>query len=295
MTGEIERVGDPLGKIGRERADRRQCAHRSCSGRRLLRPFLPVESDEACGFRVVVFQHPYAAPIGIQPIEKPCEQYGACAVDAIEMRQVHIDGAAPLEIGLNVRHGKCHCWRMTMQRIAPWILVLGILPVSGDALGGMQNSDGSRARPANAAPLVPVRLNVDGDFRIGPPYVADPAFTAKSDVPQGRVIRFTMNSAESKLFPTAPAGRPGGPGRGRGEPAAGPVEPPPHQTFQRQVAVYVPPGYVPTTPAPFIVVQDERWFVPEDAPAGADGKPRTDLPFMPSPTRPWPSAGATWT
>src|SRR4029434_8762672 len=28
------------------------------------------------------------------------------------MRQVHIDGAAPLEIGLNVRHGPCHCWRM---------------------------------------------------------------------------------------------------------------------------------------------------------------------------------------
>src|SRR5678816_1212070 len=133
---------------------------------------------------------------------------------------------------------------MAMQKIAPWILALGILPVSAGALGRMQSSDGSPARPTNAAPLVPVRLNADGNFRIGPPYVADPAFTAKSDVPNGRVIRFTMNSAESKLFPTAPAGRPGGPGRGRGEPAAGPVEPPQHQTFQRQVAVYVPPGYL---------------------------------------------------
>ena len=70
----------------------------------------------------------------------------------------------------------------------------------------MQSSDGSPARPTNAAPLVPVRLNADGNFRIAPPYVADPAFTAKPDVPKGRVIRFTMNSAESKLFPTAPAG-----------------------------------------------------------------------------------------
>src|SRR6188508_1573168 len=106
---------------------------------------------------------------------------------------------------------------MTMQKTAIWILSLGILPVSAGALGRMQSGDGTRARPANAAPLVPVRLNADGNFRIGPPYVADPAFTAKADVPKGRVIRFTMNSAESKLFPTAPAGRGAGPGRGRGE------------------------------------------------------------------------------
>ena len=127
-------------------------------------------------------------------------------------------------------------------------------------------------RSATAPPLVPVRLDVDGNFRIAPPYTNDPAFTEKPDVPKGRVIRFTMNSAESKIFPTAPVG---------GARGAAQTEPPQHQTFQRQVAVYVPPGYVPNTPAPFIVVQDERWFVPEDAPAGADGKPRTDLPFMP--------------
>ena len=166
------------------------------------------------------------------------------------------------------------------------------------------------ARPANAPPLVPVRLDRDGNFRIAPPYVRDPAFNAKPDVPKGRVIRFTMNSAESKLFPTAPvpAPRAGGPGRGGPTPqslpcvpawtdpapAAGPAggrgaggrggapaAPPQHQTFERQVAVYVPAGYVPNTPAPFIVVQDERWYIPEDAPLGSDGKPRTDLAFMP--------------
>src|ERR1051325_4109973 len=99
---------------------------------------------------------------------------------------------------------------MPMQRIGPWILALAVLQVSVGALGVRQSGDGRSARPANAPPLVPVRLDADGNFRIAPPYVADPAFTAKAEVPKGRVIRFTMNSAESKLFPTAPAGRPGG-------------------------------------------------------------------------------------
>src|SRR6478752_10806344 len=143
------------------------------------------------------------------------------------------------------------------------MLVPGVLSLSAIAVARAQDRGAkpdATVRAANSPPLVPVRLNVDGNFRIAPPYAADPAFTRKPDVPKGRVIRFTMNSAESKLFPTAPAGRPGGPGRGRGEPAAGPVEPPQHQTFQRQVAVYVPPGYVPNTPAPFIVVQDGLGF-----------------------------------
>jgi iron(III)-enterobactin esterase len=170
-----------------------------------------------------------------------------------------------------------------MQKLVSSILILAALTVSSIAIARAQTggTPAPVARPANAPPLVPVRLNADGNFRIGPPYVADPAFTAKADVPKGRVIRFTMNSAESKLFPTAPAGRAGGAG-GRGTPpSAAPAEPPQHQTFQRQVAVYVPAGYVAKSPSPFIVVQDERWFIPEDAPAAADGKPRTDLPFMP--------------
>src|SRR6266498_244199 len=126
-----------------------------------------------------------------------------------------------------------------MQRIVTWILLLGVLPVSAMVVARAQSGGTppvTTARAANAPPLVPVRVNVDGNFRIAPPYVADPAFTAKPDVPQGRVIRFTMNSAESKIFPTAPAGRGGRQGGARGEPAPQvPAEPPQHQTFQRQV------------------------------------------------------------
>src|SRR5205809_5750632 len=81
-------------------------------------------------------------------------------------------------------------------------------------------------RPADAPPLTPVRLDRDGNFRIAPPYVPDPAFTVKPNVPAERVIRFTMNSAESKIFPTAPvpaprAGGPGAGGPGAGGPGAG--------------------------------------------------------------------------
>src|SRR5215468_2010811 len=123
----------------------------------------------------------------------------------------------------------------------------------------------SGPRPATAPPLVPVRLDVDGNFRIAPPYAPDQAFTEKPNVPKGRVVRFTMNSAESKIFPTAPVG-----GAARG---ATQTEPPQHQTFQRQVAVYIPAGYAPNTTTPFIVVQDGQTYISD---AGADGNPRTD-------------------
>ena len=127
-------------------------------------------------------------------------------------------------------------------------------------------------RPSTAPPLVPVRLDVEGNFRIAPPYANDPAFSEKSNVPKGRVIRFTMNSGESKLFPTAPVGG------GRGARAGGdapPAGPPQHQTFERQVAVYIPAGYVPNTPTPFIVVQDGQGYV------NTSDAPSTDKAFMP--------------
>src|SRR5215831_2528296 len=139
-------------------------------------------------------------------------------------------------------------------------LVVVVLLASGALTVGLHGQRGGQApaaqpsgpRPATAPPLVPVRLDVDSNFRIAPPYAPDPAFSEKPNIPKGRVIRFTMNSAESKIFPTAPMGGSGGAREGGGAPA----EPPQHQTFQRQVAVYIPAGYVPNTPTPFIVVQE---------------------------------------
>src|SRR5688572_21495220 len=98
-------------------------------------------------------------------------------------------------------------FRLKVQVLAV-LLAGGALSVGVHAQRGGQapTAQPSGPRPASAPPLVPVRLDVDGNFRIAPPYVPDPAFTEKSDVPKGRVVRFTMNSAESKTFPTAPAG-----------------------------------------------------------------------------------------
>src|SRR5690242_18663164 len=98
------------------------------------------------------------------------------------------------------------------------LFVVGTLSVGVYAQRGGQAPAAQPAgpRPATAPPLVPVRLDVDGNFRIAPPYANDPAFTEKPNVPKGRVVRFTMDSAESKIFPTAPAGG------GRGAAQAGP-------------------------------------------------------------------------
>ena len=108
-----------------------------------------------------------------------------------------------------------------MHKLVAWMLVPGVLSLSAIAVVRAQDrgaKPNAAARAANAPPLVPVRLNMEGNFRIAPPYAVDPAFTRKPEVPPGRLIRFTMNPAESKLFPTAPAGRgAGGPARGRGE------------------------------------------------------------------------------
>lgn len=72
---------------------------------------------------------------------------------------------------------------------------------------------------------------------IGPAY-ADAPELAADGAPRGVVHVFTMNSADSKIFPGIAKGRPG-------------VVP-----YERRVAVYVPAQYVPGTLAPFLVVQD---------------------------------------
>src|SRR6476661_10793330 len=152
----------------------------------------------------------------------------------------------------NLGKGRIH--RLLVILIAAGALTAGLYAQRGGQTAAPQPSG---PRPSTAPPLVPVRLDVDGNFRIAPPYAPDPAFSEKTNVPKGRVIRFTMNSAESKIFPTAPVGAARG--------AAPSAEPPQHQIFQRQVVVYIPAGYVPNTPTPFIVVQDGPGYV------GADG------------------------
>src|SRR5580693_740945 len=41
----------------------------------------------------------------------------------------------------------------------------------------------------------------DGNFILGPTHNADPLMSANNDLPHGTVIEFTMNSADSKIYP----------------------------------------------------------------------------------------------
>jgi enterochelin esterase-like enzyme len=77
------------------------------------------------------------------------------------------------------------------------------------------------------------------EFVISPPYAPAPELTVKAGIPRGTMHRLVMKSQDSKIFP----------GMSRDKPGA--VVP-----YERVVNVYVPAGYVPGTPTPFIVVQD---------------------------------------
>src|SRR4029453_11903687 len=80
------------------------------------------------------------------------------------------------------------------------LLAGGVLSVGVHAQRGGQApaAQPPGPRPTTAPSLVPVRLDVDGNFRIAPPYAPDPAFTDKPTGPKGHVVRFTMTSAERK-------------------------------------------------------------------------------------------------
>ena len=98
--------------------------------------------------------------------------------------------------------------------------------------------------------------SADGNFIIGPTHQPAPEMSLHEGVPQGTVYEFTMNSADSKIYPgiARDAQTFGTPDPS--DPAKLVVttsHPAPHS---RQVAVYVPKQYVPGSAAPFIVGAD---------------------------------------
>jgi enterochelin esterase-like enzyme len=96
----------------------------------------------------------------------------------------------------------------------------------------------------------------DGNFILGPTHTRAPEMTVQDGVPQGTVLNFTMESADSRIYP--------GIAReantlGQADPAdpAKMVVATSHPApYTRRVAVYVPKQYVPGTAAPFIVGAD---------------------------------------
>ena len=98
--------------------------------------------------------------------------------------------------------------------------------------------------------------DADGNFIIGPTHNPAPEMTVQEGVPQGTVYNFTMNSADSKLYPGI-AREPGTFGTADPNDPAKLIVTTSHPApYVRRVAVYVPKQYVPGTAAPFIVGAD---------------------------------------
>ena len=98
--------------------------------------------------------------------------------------------------------------------------------------------------------------DADGNFIIGPTHNRAPEMMVQTNVPQGTVYDFTMNSADSKIYPGI-AREPGTFGTvDPADPAKLIVTTSHPAPYTRHVAVYVPKQYVPGTVAPFIVGAD---------------------------------------
>src|SRR3984885_1338397 len=95
--------------------------------------------------------------------------------------------------------------------------------------------------------------NADGNFILGPTHNPAPEMTVQEGVPRGAVFNFTMESADSKIYPgiAREAGTFGT--ADPADPAKMIVTTSHPAPYTRKVAVYVPKQYVPGTAAPFIV------------------------------------------
>jgi hypothetical protein len=96
----------------------------------------------------------------------------------------------------------------------------------------------------------------DGNFIIGPTHPPAPETIVQEGVPQGTIVKFTMSSADSKIYPGI-ARDPGTFGTPDPNDPANLIVTTSHPApYTRNVSVYVPKQYVPGSVAPFIVGAD---------------------------------------
>ena len=96
----------------------------------------------------------------------------------------------------------------------------------------------------------------DGNFILGPTHNRAPEMTVQEGVPQGTVFDFTMESADSKIYPGIAREANTYGQADPSDPAKMVVTTSHPAPYTRRVAVYVPAQYVPGTAAPFIVTAD---------------------------------------
>jgi enterochelin esterase family protein len=98
--------------------------------------------------------------------------------------------------------------------------------------------------------------NVDGNFILGATHNPAPEMSVQEGVPKGTVFEFTMESADSKIYPGI-AREPHTFGTADPNDPAKMVVTTSHPApYTRHVAVYVPSQYVPGTAAPFVIGAD---------------------------------------
>jgi len=117
-------------------------------------------------------------------------------------------------------------------------------------------------------PTPPPRETAENSI-IRPPYVDAPETVPNPAVPQGEVREFILYSYDSKIYPgivrveSEKTAKRDAYGNRLAWPAEEISAPAP---YRRHVWVYIPPGYKPGTPAPFMVVQDGRGYIRRLAP-----------------------------
>ena len=99
-------------------------------------------------------------------------------------------------------------------------------------------------------------VDADGNFILGPTHEVPADAAAQDGIPKGTVIEFTMNSADSRIYPgiARDANTHGIPDPA--DPAKLVVTTSHPAAYKRKVAVYVPKQYVAGSVAPFIVGAD---------------------------------------
>jgi enterochelin esterase family protein len=121
------------------------------------------------------------------------------------------------------------------------------------ALKKTASANDAASNPTEAVPGANPPPNVDGNFLIGPTYIAAPELAVTAGVPQGRVEQFSMESTNSKFYPGIARNAPGTVDPGNPKTLRVETHPAP---YTRTVTVYIPSQYVSGTAAPFIVTHD---------------------------------------
>ena len=158
-----------------------------------------------------------------------------------------------------------------VQRLARVSFLLGILAAPNFALAQAAAAASQAERPTppardpHSAGYVSAKelsdgtippADADGNFIIGPTHNPAEELSVADRPLKGKIVEFTMNSADSKFFPgiARDAGTFGTPDPK--DPAKLIVTTSHPAPYTRKVAVYVPSGYVAGTIAPFIVGAD---------------------------------------